>query len=136
MEKVKEIEIFHSGVIIIQNRLEQCYYDYTSGTEALAYDRIAEVICDVEIESNVAGNFELYLDEAIRVGETLAASVDHQLMIVVNGIRYNQPRQEFQNSILNFGINIAKALVTTGEWQVRIETGGQCVIVSPDENED
>ncbi len=133
MEKIKEIEIFHSGVIIIQSRLEQCYYDYTSGTEALAYDRIADVICDVEVESGVSGNAELYLDEAIQVGETLAAGIERQPMIIVNSIKYNQSKQEFESSILKFGVNIAKALVSTGDWRLRIESGGLCLIVCPDD---
>lgn len=136
MEKITNREIFHSGVIIVESRLEQCYYDYTSGREELAFDRIAEVICDIEIECGISGNFELYLDEAIRIDETIAAKVSHQLMIVANGIdhSYDGPDKKFQNDLLIFATKITEKLVAINKWQTRIETGGHCVIVTPDEN--
>ena len=136
MEKITNCEIFYSGVIVVESRLEQCYYDYTSGREELAFDRIAEVVYDVEVECGINENIEVYLDEAIRVNETTAAKVSRQLMIIVNGIcAYKHPKKNFQEDLLGFAIKAAKKIATTANWQVRIESGGHCIIVTPDDNE-
>ena len=136
MEKVTNCEIFRSGVIIIESRLEHCYYDYTSGREELSFGRIAEVICDIEKECDLSGKMEYYLDEANRVDEIMSAKVSRQLVIVANGIDYSYENSEnFQNDLFTFGIKIAKRLATISKWRARIETGGRCFIVTPDEEE-
>lgn len=128
--RIKIHEIYCSSVIVVESRLERCYYDYVSGAEQLEFAQIAETICDVEDECRL-NNVEIYLDEAIQVCEATAAKTSRQLMIIVNGL-CPKAKANFQNDILEFAAKLTERIAANKHWQARIETGGNCIIITPD----
>ncbi|MDO5480487.1 MAG: hypothetical protein Q4F58_02345 [Candidatus Saccharibacteria bacterium] len=134
MEKINILGIYRSGVITIESRLDQEYYEYTTGKEDLAYDRISEVICDIQAKLKTVGNFEIYLDKAIKIDEGSPTKPCHQLMVVVNGInrQYASDDIRFEEDLLKLATNLTIRLVSLDQHRTRVDSGHKCIIVTSD----
>lgn len=134
MEKINILGIYRSGVITIESRLDQEYYEYTTGKEDLVYDRISEVICDIQAKLKTVGNFEIYLDKAIKIDEGSPTKTYHQLMVVVNGInrQYASDDIRFEEDLLKLATNLTIRLVSLGQHRTRVDSGHKCIIVTSD----
>lgn len=63
-------EIYQRGEIVVASRLSQEYYDYTTGTEALALNRISEALFDIMSSPNGPLNdVEMRLKVTVPIGK-------------------------------------------------------------------
>ena len=124
---IKTIDIYNSGIIVVEGRLDQEYYDYTTGEEKLSYDRIAEIVCEAKTKLGISGDMETYLSEII---QAKGGKAYRYLMIVANGVKRSYvERQEFQKDLDNLATRLAVSLITVGEYQIKIINEGQGIII-------
>ena len=124
---IKSIEIYNSGIIVIEGRLDQEYYDYTTGEEKFSYDRIAEIVCDTKVKLGISGDMETYLSEVVQAKDGKAC---RYLMIVANGFKRAYVKdQEFQKDLDHLATCLAASLITAGEYQIRLINGGLGIII-------
>ena len=130
--KLEHKDIHCSGVFIIESRLDQNFYDYTTGVENFDFGRIAEAILGVIDDNKMSDKIELHLDETIKIAPKSAAKFSRQLMVVVNGVdeNYKKRGEKFQEEIMVMAAKIARRLVSKSHRRICVEIGGECIIVT------
>lgn len=125
-------EITHKGKIIIATRINQEFYDYTTGMEAFAYDRIAEELYDLVCDSDVPpGGVVMNLDHMIPIGaERSANHTPSWLVINITSLGNSFViAEEFENYLTLTVVKIVEKLIndTKGDrsWKAIIEADGK-----------
>lgn len=118
-------EVSNRGRIIVETRLDQGYYNYVTGSEDIALDRVAEALYSITDDKEIpSGGAEINLATMVLVGsEVIAANIPRLLVLDVTGFdaRYEQDI-EFEKLLTIVGQKATQKLITGGGIRFKIET--------------
>lgn len=128
MERVSIIhkEITYMGRIIIATRLDQEFYDYTTGAEKFAFDRIAaelfELTCDIDTPP---GGVVMSLDSMVPIGAEIDANrIPTWLVVRVTSVdRSFTLIEEFEKFITLTAAKVMEKLIRKGSAKAAVEVG-------------
>lgn len=118
-------EVLNRGNVVVLSNLDQGYYDYGGGSEAIALDRVAESIFDIIHNKEIPlGGVEINLGFTVSVGEEVAAANIPQLLVLeVMGFdkKYEQI-EEFEKLLMLVGQIATEKLISKGKRRYKVNT--------------
>lgn len=116
-------DVANRGRIVIETKLDQWYYNYVTGSEEIALDRVAESLCDLtSLKEILPAGIEINLTSIVPIGELNSNKISGLLALEVVGFDSGYEEDlDFSKILVILGQQAAARLISRGKVRLKVE---------------